>query len=322
MAAVRAQTATPLRRLLITGGFLAAAWMLGTAPAGAETELERPVEAPAAERSTEAGAAAADARGPSTEHREHQAEAEKRPAARPNTEARASAAPQHQSVASTASTVKSVGERAVRQVPTITKPKPQAPAGDSRGRGNGHSATSVGDVVEKVGHAGLGATEKGRSALPGLPGGAEKPAETRPADRGPDAHGAEEPEPAAPTSEDDEEKADGTADAPTPAVRTDEAFPFPASAVANSAWEAASDSTTDAGTNASPASQDDDAPHTSQRIVGSAPQAQGPTAMTMLAGYLPATSLAAPSSGLLQADRHALAAIPQDPAEEPTVSPD
>ncbi|CAM4143450.1 hypothetical protein [Nocardiopsis rhodophaea] len=312
-----------MRRLLITGGFLAAAWMLGTASAGAETKMERPAEAPAAERPAEVGAAGAKANGPLTEHREHQVDTEKRHTPRPTAEARASAAPKHRSVTST---VRSVGERAVRQVPTITPSKPQTPAGDAKGRGHGRPAPSVRDVVEKVGHAGLGAAEKGRAALPGLPGKAEEPAITRPAtprpaDHGPDAHDAQRPEPAAPASE-DEEKAE-TDDAPTAAVRTDAAFPYPAADVSEGAWETAADGTTDADTTASSASRDDgDAPPTAQRIVGSAPQAQGPTAMPMVAGYLPATSLAAPSSGLLQADRHALAAIPQDPAEEPTVSPD
>ncbi|MBB6174572.1 hypothetical protein HNR23_004632 [Nocardiopsis mwathae] len=334
-AAVRAQTASPVRRLLVTAGFLVGAWLLGAAPAGAEAAPEQPAAAPAAEHvpaaaSAEKKAAAQGAQRTAEAEERGKGKPQERVAQRAGTEARGAAGDAARSVTAA---VHAVGERAVQQVP-VAAHRPQAPEGRAQGNGHGHGrpGADVQGVVEQVGRVGLGAAEKGRSALPSLPGtdgGSEEHAEERPAGSGHDGHDGHDgrdaagPEPRAAKAEDGDTPAAEAADDVADRSATVRPFPFPASAVTHGAWQAA-DSAAGAGTAAAAdASRDgDDAPHGSPHIVGPAPQAQSPTAMTTVAGYLPAMSDTTPVAGLLQADRHALTAVPQDPAEELTVSPD
>lgn len=56
--------------------------------------------------------------------------------------------------------------------------------------------------------------------------------------------------------------------------------------------------------------------------ISSAPQAHSGTTVPVPAGFLPADSIAPPKTGMHETPRHALTMVPQDPADEPTVSPD
>ncbi|MBB4935109.1 hypothetical protein F4561_006003 [Lipingzhangella halophila] len=56
--------------------------------------------------------------------------------------------------------------------------------------------------------------------------------------------------------------------------------------------------------------------------LSSAPPAQSGTAVPVQAGFLPAAAVVPPETGLPETARHALAMAPQNPVDEPTVSPD
>ncbi|WP_046468769.1 hypothetical protein [Allosalinactinospora lopnorensis] len=308
-SAVCAVGGSTLRRLLLIGGFVAAAWVLGSAsasaeeiggadvPAAGEAVAESAADSEAAETADVAGgddtASAADA----AEQTEQQVESVGRSAAE---------TVEHTAPVGRSDSGDSSAAEAAEQVPSrigdaeTEGPRPELP---SAGNADGRKAADVSEVVDRVGDTGTKIAQQVTGSVGGDRAGSDRETVGR-------ADVAEEagPRPGGPLTAEQRFEV-------RPAAQ-EESADVPAWEVGGT--HGAQESEADA--HSEGPAQEDGTP--TNLLLKSAVQSHSCAAMAVYAGDLPSTSIVLPIPGLHNAARHALAIVPQNPVDEPTFSPD